>query len=83
MCPAVLPTALEATNKLGCPDKGLCLFCMPTPATASYAPLTLQGCLDYLFGRVASTPGQGCPGQARAAGVKFTRKQANLGAHSP
>eukprot|EP00983_Pelagomonas_calceolata_P072595 1151783-Pelagomonas_calceolata.AAC.1 len=28
------------------------------PATASHAPLTLQDCLDFLFGRVSKVSGQ-------------------------
>eukprot|EP00983_Pelagomonas_calceolata_P117508 1160422-Pelagomonas_calceolata.AAC.9 len=77
MCPAVLPTAPEAT-KLGIPNKLFGWSSMPNfradgrlagsdpklpaklvanfsaaPATASHAPLTLQGCQAVLFGRVA------------------------------
>eukprot|EP00983_Pelagomonas_calceolata_P121229 1160781-Pelagomonas_calceolata.AAC.17 len=32
-----------------------------TPATASQGPLTLQGCLNFLFGRASRFPGWGLP----------------------
>eukprot|EP00983_Pelagomonas_calceolata_P061559 1146874-Pelagomonas_calceolata.AAC.1 len=53
------------------------------PATASHGPLALQGCQAVSFGRVTKFPGWGCAGWARAAGVKLTGKQENLGAHAP
>eukprot|EP00983_Pelagomonas_calceolata_P062454 1147316-Pelagomonas_calceolata.AAC.5 len=55
----------------------------PAPATASHAPLTLQGCLELLFGGVAKFQGGGCPGRARAAKCGLCQKLATLGAHAP
>eukprot|EP00983_Pelagomonas_calceolata_P063741 1147855-Pelagomonas_calceolata.AAC.2 len=99
MCPAILPTALEAT-KVGCPNRKFCFICMPSlsadgvlagsgpklpaelnanfsaaPATASHRPLTLQGCLNNLFGRLANCSGRGCAGWARAAGVNSAARR--------
>eukprot|EP00983_Pelagomonas_calceolata_P040705 1137740-Pelagomonas_calceolata.AAC.4 len=53
------------------------------PPTASNGPLTPQGCINSCQEKYHKIQGGQCARWARAAGVKFTRRQANLGAHAP
>eukprot|EP00983_Pelagomonas_calceolata_P067551 1149513-Pelagomonas_calceolata.AAC.4 len=72
MCPALLPTAPEATKTWNpCTS-----HCLPHPIDTSGLPSSFAWEGSQSFGG-------GCAGRARAAGVKLTKNQAHLGAHAP
>eukprot|EP00983_Pelagomonas_calceolata_P078741 1154358-Pelagomonas_calceolata.AAC.7 len=52
-------------------------------ATASHAPLTLQGYQAVLFGRVAKVSRRGVRWAGQGGRCALYRKPANLGAHAP